>query len=136
MYNNSLISPYSGSSSSVFQFGDGTWTLVAFVLALVGCFLAYFLFVTKKGEPKEKFLAWLKKFLSFDTMLIEAILKISYLFFAIFITLASFGLIGTSFLAFLIMLVGGNLIVRLAYEASLILVMLWKNTTEIKNKMK
>ena len=134
MLGNNLISPSYGATTSMV--GDQTWTIVSFVLALVGCFLVYFLFVTKKGTPKEKFLAWLKSFLSFDKMLIEAILKITYIFFAIFITLSSFGLIGTSFLAFVLTLVFGNLLIRIAYEASLILVMLWKNTTEIKNKLK
>ncbi len=115
---------------------DGSWAIASFVLALVGCFLVYFLFVTKKGAPKEKFLAWLKKFLSFDVMLIEPILKIGYIFLAIYCTLGSFALISSSFLAFFLTLTLGNIVIRLIYEAALLLVQLWKNTTEIKNKMK
>jgi len=115
---------------------DGTWAIVSLVLALVGCFLVYFLFVTKKGAPKEKFLVWLKKYLKFDTMLIEPILKIGYIFFAIYCTLGSFALIGSSFLGFFLTITLGNIAIRLVYEAALLLVQLWKNTTEIKNKMK
>ena len=87
-------------------------------------------------KTKNKFLIWLKSFLSFDKMLIETILKIAYIFAAIFTTLASFSLIATNFLSFLIVLIGGNIATRVVYEAILIKVMIWKNTTEIKNKIK
>ena len=135
-YSNNLISPSYGSGLSGMATGALIWTIIAFVLALVGCFVVYFLFVNKKETPKEKFLAWLKAFLEFDKMLIEPILKISYIFVAILITLGSFALIGTSFLSFIMMLVIGNLVARLLYEASMMFIMIWKNTTEIKNKVK
>ena len=135
MYNNyDLLSP------RVTTYGMGTgatvWMLVSLILALIGCFVVYFLFVKKDVKINNKFLVWLKSFLSFDKMLIETILKIAYIFAAIFITLGSFALIGTSFLSFLVMLIGGNLVTRVVYESLLIIVMLWKNTTEIKNKLK
>ena len=123
----SLLSPSMGAT---------VWSIVSLVLALIGCFAVYFLFVVKKDTPKQKFLEWMKEFLSFKKMLIEPILKISYLFFAIFITLGSFSLIGTSFLSFLLTLVFGNLIIRISYEAVLMMVMIWKNTTEINKKLK
>ena len=123
----SLLSPSMGAT---------VWSIVSLVLALIGCFAVYFLFVVKKDTPKQKFLEWMKEFLSFKKMLIEPILKISYLFFAIFITLGSFSLIGTSFLSFLLTLVFGNLIIRISYEAILMMVMIWKNTTEINKKLK
>ena len=63
-------------------------------------------------------------------------LKIAYIFVAIFLTLSSFALIGFSFFAFLGTLIGGNLIARVVFEAALMRVMIWKNTTEIKNKLK
>ena len=69
-------------------------------------------------------------------MLIEPILKVTYLILAIFITLYSFGLIGVSFVAFLLTLTLGNILLRLVYETTLILLMIWKNTTEINKKMK
>ncbi len=116
--------------------GATVWTLVSLILALIGCFVVYFLFVVKKDHPKQKFLAWLKDFLSFKKMLIEVILKIAYLFCAIFITLSSFALIGTSFLAFLLTLILGNLFTRLAFEGILMMIMIWKNTTEINKKLK
>ena len=134
-YDNYLISGYDTPSVGMGAAG-AIWLIIALVLSLVGCFVVYFLFVVKADKPKEKFLAWLKSFLSFDKMLIEPMLKIGYLFAALFTTLGSFAFIGSSFLAFLFTLVLGNLIVRLVYEAALMKVMIWKNTTEIKNKLK
>ena len=129
-----LTSSYSSGPSM----GTGAlvWMIISFVAALIGCFVVYFIFVNKKGTPKQGFLAWLKSFLAFDKMLIEPMLKICYIFVAILITLGSFSFIGTSFFMFLGILVGGNLGARLLYEAALMKVMIWKNTTEIKNHLK
>ena len=137
MSNNYLISPnYGYTTTSGMGTGAMIWMIIALVLSVVGCFVVYFLFVNKKDTPKGKFLVWLKAFLRFDKMLIEPILKICYIFTALLITLGSFALIGTSFLSFILMLIVGNIVARLVYEASLMFVMLWKNTTEIKEKLK
>ena len=128
---NSLIS----SNTAAGLAGVGIWALIAFILALVGCFLVYFLFVTKKENPSQKFLAWLKEFLAFKKMLIEPILKICYIFGALFTTLISFGFIGQSFLVFFLTLTLGNVVLRLVYEMILIKIMIWKNTTEINKKL-
>ena len=127
---------YGYSSTPSMGMASMVWLIVSLIVAVIGCFVVYFLFVKKDVKTKNKFLIWLKSFLSFDKMLIETILKIAYIFAAIFITLGSFALIGTSFLGFLIMLIGGNIVTRVMYEALLIKVMIWKNTTEIKNKIK
>lgn len=135
MYNLGSTPSYS-SVSKLGGMGMGSliWTIIALVLSLVGCFLIYFLFVNKNIKTKSKFVLWLKSFLSFDIMLIEPILKIAYIFAALFITLGSFSLISASFVSFLAMLIGGNILARVGYEAALILVMIWKNTSELKKK--
>ncbi len=130
-YGNNLL----GSTTSS-GLGAMIWTIIALVLSLVGCFVIYFLFVRKDVNSKSKFVLWLQEFLRFNKMLIEPIIKITYIFGALFLTLGSFALIGTSFVAFLATLIGGNLLLRVAYEASIMLVMLWKNTTEINKKLK
>ena len=112
------------------------WAIVSIVLAIVGAIVGYFLFVKPDKKQDNKFLAWTKDFFSFKKMLIEDLLKIFYAFTAIYITLSSFGLIGTSFFGFILTLVFGNLIARVVYEASLILIMIWKNTNEINKKLK
>ena len=119
--------------------GAAVWLILSFIIAIVGCFLIYFMFVKKDSKLANKKLEWLRSFLRFDTMLIEPILKIAYIFAAIFITLFPFSFLAagfSGFLACLLTIILGNLLTRIIYEASLIMVMLWKNTVEIKNKLK
>lgn len=116
--------------------GPIVWFIIAAVLAVIGGIVIYFLFVRTDKKEDNKYLAWFKDFANFKKMLIEPILKVTYLILAIFITLYSFGLIGVSFVAFLLTLTLGNILLRLAYETTLILLMIWKNTTEINKKMK
>lgn len=130
-YGNNLV-----TSGPTMGTGALVWLIISLVAALAGCFVVYFIFVQKKENPKQPFFAWLKEFLRFDKMMIEAILKISYYFTAIFITLYSFALISYSFIAFLLMLICGNLMARVIAEAVLIKIMIWKNTTEIKKHLK
>ena len=114
----------------------GVWVIVAFVIAIIGAVLAYFLFVKPEKKYPNKFVNWLRSFLNFGEMLIEPILKVTYIFFALFITLGSFELIGSDFLSFLLTLVLGNVIIRVIYEVSMMTVGIWKNTKEINKKMK
>lgn len=70
-------------------------------------------------------------------MFLETLLKITYLMVALYITLSSFALIGSSFLGFLITLIVGNIVARVVYEFSLVLLVICRNTTEIaKNTSK
>ena len=116
--------------------GSVVWTIVSVLLAIIGGFLVYFLFTNKKEKLNNKFFIWLKDFLNFKKLLLEVILKITYAIFAIFITLTSFNVISTSFVGFLLYLVLGNVFLRIIYESSLMMIMIWKNTTEINKKMK
>ena len=126
-----------GSSGLSGMAGSAVWTIIAAVLAVVGGFVLYFTFLAKKNEGKfTGFLGWMYDFLSFKKLVIENILKICYLILALFITLSSFALIGSSFLGFILMLVLGNLGVRIAYELFLVVLVICKNTTEINSKMK
>ena len=118
--------------------GSTVWVILSLILAVVGGILVYFLFLSKKNEGKfTGFLGWLYDFLSFKKMFLEALLKVTYLIIAIYITLYSFVLIGDSFLDFLLTLVLGNVIARVVYEFSLILLVICRNTTDIaKNTSK
>ena len=115
--------------------GSIIWTAIAAVLAILGGILVYVLFLKPDKDYNNKFVGWLKEFLNFKKMLIEVILKITYLILAIFITLFSFNLIKFNFIGFLVLLVGGNVLLRIIYEGSLIMIMIWKNTTEINKKL-
>ena len=115
--------------------GAGVWMLIALMLAIIGGILVYFLFVKNKTEFKG-FWAKLRTFLSFRTNVVEPILKIAYYVCAIFITLTSFNLISTSFLAFLLTLVIGNLTFRITFELMLMGIRLCRNVAEINDKIK
>lgn len=117
--------------------GAAVWMIVSIILAIVGGLLIYFLFLNKKNEGKFKgFLGWSYEFLSFKKMFLETLLKITYLIVALYITLASFALIAVNFLAFLSMLILGNLVARITYEFALILLVICRNTTEIAKNTK
>ena len=118
--------------------GFGIWTIVALILAIIGGVLIYFLFVKAKTTPKGKFAKWLKDFLSFKIMWIEPILKVIYYITTIYVVLFSFNYLGmmgvlggTAFLMFLFTLILGPILVRVVYEFTMILIMIWRNTRDI-----
>ena len=84
-YYDMIDSGFGVSSSST------TWMIVAFILAVVGGILTYFLFLKKDNNNKfTGFVNYLYEFLSFKKMWLETILKVSYLILTIYITLMSF----------------------------------------------
>ena len=119
--------------------GASIWGIIASVLAIVGGILVYFLFVKAKTEPKGKFAKWLKDFLSFKIMWIEPILKVVYYVATIFTVLYSFTFLalgGYGFLMFLMCLVLGPIIIRIVYEATMMFIMIWRNTRDIAENTK
>ncbi len=129
------LSSNSGSygSTSALE-GMGIWFIIAIILAVIGGILVYFLFVKSKTEPKGKFAKWLKDFLAFKIMWIEPILKVIYYIATIFIVLFSFSYLslgGYGFLMFILTLVLGPVIIRIFYEATMMFIMIWRNTRDI-----
>lgn len=128
-----------GSKPSMFSSmnqGNSVWVIVSLVLAVIGGIVLYFTYLSKKNEGKYTgFLGWMYEFLSFKKMVIENILKILYLIVALFITLSSFAMISSSFLAFVVYLLVGNLIARIMYELFLVVLIICRNTTEINKKL-
>ncbi len=114
----------------------GIWLIIAAILALIGGILVHFLFVKSKNEPKGKFMKWLKEFLQFKVMWVESLMKVIYYIATIYIILASFAMISSSFLTFVIMLILGPILIRLAYEGLMMFIMIWRNTQDIANNTK
>ena len=108
--------------------GTVIWTIIALILAIIGGVLVYFLFIKGKDLKLSAGLQKLRDLLDFKIMLIEPILKILYLVITLFIMLSSFSLITVNFIGFLLMFILGPIVVRIIYEASIMLVMIWKNT--------
>ena len=115
--------------------GMAIWTIVALILSIIGGILVYFLFIKTNNKLSDN-LKKLRDLLDFRIMLIEPILKIVYLIGTIFIILFSFNFITINFISFLLTLIIGPVIIRIVYEASLILVMIWKNTKIISDNTK
>ena len=114
--------------------GTLVWTVIAVILAIAAGIMIYFMFV-KSDKPVSENLQKIRDLLDFKTMLIEPILKIVYIILTIFIVLFSFGLISTSFILFLIVLIFGPLTLRITYELMMINIMIWKNTKEINGNL-
>ena len=138
-----LTDPRLTTTSTSALEGAGVWGIIASILAIVGGILVYFLFVKQKTEPKNKFAKWLKDFLNFKIMWIEVILKIVYYVATIFIVLFSFSFFGMTniygggaILMFFLCLILGPIAVRLAYEAGMMFVMIWRNTQDISDHTK
>ncbi len=136
-----LINSYGSSSSSSANAlaGAGIWIIIAAILSIIGGILVYFLFVRSKTEPKGKFAKWLKDFLSFKVMWIEPILKCVYYIATIFTVLFSFSFLalgGYGVLMFFLWLILGPIVVRLAYEMTMMFIMIWHNTRDIAENTK
>lgn len=114
----------------------GVWTMIALILSIVGAILLFVLFVNSKTEPKGKFAKWLKDFLAFRVLWIEPILKMVYYFLTIFCVVGSFAFITTSPVYFLMLLIGGPIVIRLGYELVMIFIGIWRNTREVADNTK
>lgn len=114
---------------------DATWLVVSAVVAIIGGIVAYFLFISKKKEEYSGFVAWLHDFLNFKVYFIDMFLKTLYVICTIYITLGSFSLIGSSVAAFFLMLILGNVVLRVGYEFVLMFLTLVNNTTAINSKL-
>lgn len=129
----SLVRSASAASAS----NSSVVAIVALVCAIVGSILVFVLFLRKENETKYTgFVKWLYDFLQFNKLTIDIILRFTYLFLAIFITVMSFGLISTSFLGFLLTLILGNLVLRVVYEFSMLVILIHRNVRELNEKTK
>ena len=128
-YDYGITKPVSFNESSI-------WIIISLVVAIIGGICLYFTVFSDKNERKyQGFMSKLYDYVKFKKMYITVILKVSYLVLAIYLTLVSFTAISTSFLVFLLILIFGNLILRLIYEFSLVLLSIQENVSEINKKM-
>ncbi|MBO5477067.1 MAG: hypothetical protein J6A15_04880 [Clostridia bacterium] len=133
--NNKILNSVSSSSN------DAMWAAVGMIfivlLAIGGGIALYCTFLSKKNDGKFKgFVAWLYDVLSFKKMLVEMLLKVTYLIAAIYITLNSIFTLFSNPIVAIILLLVGNLLLRLVYEFALISILTCRNTTEINSNLK
>ena len=115
--------------------GIFVWLILSAIIAIGGGITLYFLFL-KSNKKFKNFLDKVRDFFNFKLLLLEEILKITYLILTIYVTLSSFSLITISFISFLFYLVTSNIVLRIVYELLILLIKICKNTTEINNKLK
>lgn len=126
------INAISASSSS-----STSGSLIAFIVAIAASIVIYFVFMDKKEESKYTgFVKNLYDFLHFKINFIEAFLKIAYITTTLYVTITSFSLIKVDIALFFMVLILGNIIIRILYEAAFLLYNIYLNTKEINNKLK
>ena len=134
LYSSNGLSSLSNTTSSLETLG--VWSIIALVIAVVGGIALYFTFLNKKNDGKwSGFLGWLYNTLTFKNMIVEAIIKILYLVVAIFITLYSLGLIAVNIISALMLLIVGNILLRVCYEFMLLAIITCRNTSDINSKL-
>lgn len=109
---------------------------VIFVISICAAVCAYFMFLAKKDSEFTGAVKKLHHFLSFKKLIVEDILKAIYLFLAIYTTFLSLYLIKVSFVSFLVVLILGNVLLRVGFELMLVLVLTYRNIKEINEKIK
>lgn len=125
------------NNASKMATGTLIWVIISIVVAIIGGVVLYFTFLSKKNEGKYKgFLGKLYDLLTFKVFVYATVQKILYLICAIATTLLSFALIRYSFVYFLVVLIFGNLVIRVLYELNLILFELFNNVKDINSKIK
>lgn len=134
-YDYDLVDPNTTVGASV----NGTlvWMIISLVLAVIGGITLYFTVFSKKNEGKYKgFMSKLYDVITFKYFFIDDLFKLVYLISVIAISLLSFTYIGSNFLSFIMILVFGNIGLRLLFELLMMFTEMCCNVREINKKIK
>ena len=113
--------------------GQIIWTIIALVLAVVGGIVLYFTIFNQKNEGKYKgVMAVLYDLVHFRYFVIDDLFRILYIISVLAITLLSFSFIGKW--QFLVLLIGGNLGLRISYELMMLFLGLCHDVRNLSNK--
>jgi len=115
---------------------------VIFIISIIAAVLVYFIFLNPKNEKKFKgFKNRLYNFLNFRSLFIEGFLKILYMALSVSVTVIGiimffYGFSEANFFwESIVLILGGNLVLRIIFESSLVFIMLFKNTNDIRKKL-
>lgn len=125
--------------------------IVTYILGILTAIAAtvlicIFILPEKKREKLNKFFKTLHDIFNFRQLLLEKILKITYVFFTVLcivtglLMIISVQWVGTTVVKYfglqgLILLVCGPVILRIIYEAAMMFIILVRNSNEINNKL-
>lgn len=116
--------------------------IISILVSLVGSILIWVLVMPEKKRPTlNAFFTFVSDVFNFRSLLIEKILKFTYLLFTLFVIVFGFlafviniGEARSALIGLLVMILG-PIVLRLIYELSMMAVLLVKNVIEINNKM-
>lgn len=110
--------------------------LLALVVIIAGGLALYFLFVAKRHEkPLTPGVQKLHDALTFRTLFTEKLLRALYCIVVCALAIWSVILLFSNFLAAVLLFVIGNVIARICFELTLVLLILCRNTQEMNQKM-
>ena len=134
-YDNSYFNKPDVTSVTTGVNGQLVWTIIALVLAVVGGIVLYFTVFSKKNDGKYTgFMGTLYDLVHFKYFVIDDLFRILYIMSVLGVTLLSLNYIGKW--QFLVVLLGGNLVLRISYEFMMLFIELCHNVRNISNKSK
>lgn len=126
----------SGMESTVLIVG-----ISVLAVSLIISLIIFFGVVIRRKDPESRFLRWCKEFWNFRKIWIAGILKFLYVFLSVLATLGGFVFmflgIGHSepwvnVLVGLGIMTIGNLMLRISFEMTMLMIGLWENTADIR----
>lgn len=110
------------------------------IIALITAILVYIFVIQGKKSFKGRFANWVKEYLNFRSILVAGIIKILYVFLAVFLTIMSIILMfqgkGDEMLPMILVglasLIFGNILLRIMLELTMALIVVWENTSDIR----
>ena len=117
--------------------------VICLLIGIIAALVLFFGFLGPRNDGKYTgFVGWFYEFLNFRKLLLEAVLRIVYMNFAVFLTLIGIVYVfigfaggGANFLIGLGIIVIGNVLLRLTYEFIMLTVSICKNVSDINRKM-
>ena len=132
-YDNSYFKPVESVASKVSP--TLGWSIISIVVAVIGGIVLYYTIFNKTNNNKYKgFMKKLYDLVHYQYFVIDDLSKILYIIMTIAVTLLSFNYIGNW--KFLIVLVGGNLLLRISFEFLMLFIRLCSDVRELNNKKK
>lgn len=114
--------------------------LAVAIIALITAILVFIFVIQRKKSFKGRFANWIKEYLNFRSILVAGIIKILYVFLAVFLTIMSIILMfqgeGDEVLPMVLTglasLILGNILLRVMLELTMALIVVWENTSDIR----
>ena len=114
--------------------------LAVAIIALITAILVFIFVIQRKKSFKGRFANWIKEFLNFRSVLVAGIIKILYVFLAVFLTIMSIIIMfqgkGDEVLPMILTglasLILGNILLRVMLELTMALIVVWENTSDIR----